>query len=75
MLYHMWLAMSKFEKDVNDQQVHWNGDDYFQNVHLGRYMVRYTASNQVLKLHLSIRVKLNCQWYIRRYTFINEKNE
>ena len=49
-----------------------NWDNNIQNFHLGKYIVGYTVGNHVLRLHLSVAVKLNFGPYIRRYTSPND---
>ena len=55
--------------------VHWNGDNNIQNFHLGRYIVKYTFGNHVLRLRSRVAIKLNFRPYIRRYTSPNENFE
>ena len=51
------------------------GITIFKFFHLGRYIVRYTFGNHVLRLSSSVAVKLNFRPYIRRYTSPNENFE
>ena len=51
------------------------GITIFKFYHLGRYIVRYTFGNHVLRLRLCVAVTLNFRPYIRRYTSPNEKFE
>ena len=46
-----------------------------QNVHLGRYIVRYMVGNFVLRRRVSGAVKRNFRPYNRRYTSPNERFE
>ena len=51
------------------------GDNCIQNFHLGRYIVRYTVGNLVLRRRVSRAVKRDFRTYIRRYTSPNENFE
>ena len=51
------------------------GDNCIQNFHLGRYIVRYTVGNLVLRQRASGAVKRDFRTYIRRYTSPNENFE
>ena len=51
------------------------GDNYIQNLHLGRYIVGYTVGNLVLRRRVSGAVKRDLRTYIRRYTSPNENFE
>ena len=51
------------------------GDICIQNFHLGRYIVRYTVRNLVLRQRASGAVKRDFQKYIQRYTSPNENFE
>ena len=51
------------------------GENCIQNFHLGRYIVRYTVGNLVLRGRVSGAVKHDFQTYIRRYTSPNENFE
>ena len=51
------------------------GDNYIQKFHLGRYVVRYTVGNLVLRRRVSGAVKCDFRTYIRRYTSPNENFE
>ena len=45
------------------------GDNFIQNVHLGRYIVGYMVGNFVLCQLISRSVKRNFQPYNRRYDY------
>ena len=49
----------------------WLGDNYIQNFHLGRYIVRYTIWNLGLWRHASWDVKRDFRPYIQQYTSPN----
>ena len=51
------------------------GDDSIQNFHLGRYILRYTIGNLVLRRRASRAVKHDFRKYIQRYTSPNENFE
>ena len=51
------------------------GDNCIQNFHLGRYIVRYTVGNLVLRWRVRGAVKRDFQTYIRRCTSPNENFE
>ena len=51
------------------------GDNCIQNVHLGKYIVRYTVGNIVLWRRASGSVKRDFRMYIQRYTCPNENFE
>ena len=51
------------------------GDNCIQNFHLGRYIVRYTVGNLVLRRCVIGAVKRDFRPYIRRYTSPNENFE
>ena len=51
------------------------GDNCIQNFNLGRYIVRYTVRNLVLRRRASRAVKRDFRTYIRRYAFPNENFE
>ena len=56
-------------------EVHCNGDNHIQNFNLGRYIIRYTFVNHVLRLRSRVPEKLNFRSYIRRYTSPNKNFE
>ena len=68
----MWLAtlqfVTKLQKSIRMRIT-------IQNFNLGRYNVRYTVGNHVLRLRSPVTVKLNFQPYIRQYTSPNENFE
>ena len=51
------------------------GDNCIQNFHLGRYIVRYTVGNLVLRRRVSGAVQRDFRTYIRRYSSPNENFE
>ena len=51
------------------------GDNCIQNFHFGRYIVRYTVGNIVLRWRISRAVKRDFRTYIRPYTSPNENFE
>ena len=67
---------SVFQSTLKAIQFHLKlGDNCIQNFHLGRYIVRYTFGNLVLRRRLSPAIKPDFQTYIRRYTSPNENFE
>ena len=51
------------------------GNNYIQNVHLGRYIVGYMVGNFVLRRHASGAIKCNFRPYNWQYTSPNEHFE
>ena len=60
---------------LNETQNICYGDNCIQTFDLGRYIVRYTVRNLVLRRRVSRAVKRDFRTYIRRYTSPNQNFE
>ena len=64
---HVWVSILIWKQHL--------GDNCIQNFHLGRYILRYTVGNLVLRRRVSGAVKRDFPAYIRQYTSPNENFE